>query len=110
MSIIYNNNNNPTSRSNMGNELNKSVSSKNRKQYMTEKLVAKVDELFGILDGDDSKTLEKEEVIARFELNNRNKDEAERFFRVFDMDKSGTITYQEFLEFWIQLRNKSTEE
>ena len=79
------------------------------KEYLTENLQQKVKYLFSILDEDGSMTLEKTEVITRFELNNRNKEEAERFFRIFDLDQSGVVTYDEFLEFWLHLRSKSSE-
>ena len=94
----------------MGNELNKSMNAKTKKSYLTDRLLHSADKLFAILDTDGNKTIERAEVIERFQHHNRNKEEADRFFRILDRDQSGLVTYEEFLDFWLQLRSKSTED
>ena len=85
----------------MGNELNKSMNAKTKKSYLTDRLLHSADKLFAILDTDGNKTIERAEVIERFQHHNRNKEEADRFFRILDRDQSGLVTYEEFLDFWL---------
>ena len=77
---------------------------------MTEAFKAKLEDLFNELDTDCSGTLEKDEVIAKFQTSKGQTNEAEKFFKAIDADQSGVITRKEFEDFWAQVRNAGAPE
>ena len=58
-----------------------------------------IDDVFKIFDKDGSKTIEKEEAIKHWSKN-FGKISANEFFNTVDYNHDGTISYDEFIDFW----------
>ena len=72
---------------------------------MTEEEIAKIKQIFNQFDRNKNNTIDKKELAALARAINSELSPAELqdFFKSFDKDNSSTITWEEFLKFWISI-------
>ena len=68
-------------------------------QQLPPKLFEKVDQLFKLIDIDDSKTIDREETL-RFWSSNFAKINSTVLFDQVDTNGDGSIQYEEWIDFW----------
>ena len=76
---------------------------------LSKELVDEIQEVFNVFDESGNKEIDKDEAIAHFKTGFSRLNAIE-FFNTVDVNKDGTITWQEFLEFWQAVKQAGHDE
>ena len=70
---------------------------------MTEEEITKIKQIFNQFDRDNNNTIDKKELSSlTIALNDPlSNAELQDFFKIIDKDNSSTITWEEFIKYWI---------
>ena len=73
-------------------------------------MLAKLEEVFNLIDADKSGTIDKDEIMDTFARINGRTSRGITVFMHMDIEKEGGVTMDEFKQFWTHVLNTGTSE